>query len=217
MALVEPYYERNGITIYNADCRDVLPHLDGADTIITDPVWPNSARSGLVGSDDPYTLLSEAAQHWPAISERAVVQIGCDSDPRILLAIPEELRFFRVVSLEYTRPTYKGNKLYTGDMAYCFGRYKTPKWRGANVIPGRMTDNSKNGRTPGHPAPRRLAHLRWLVSWLSAPEDVILDPFMGIGTTLVAAKFTGRRAIGIEIVEEFCERAVKRLAQEVMV
>jgi hypothetical protein len=56
---VKPYYEEKGITIYNGDCRDILPHIS-ADTVITDPVWPNSLLS-LAGGDRPYELFAEAA------------------------------------------------------------------------------------------------------------------------------------------------------------
>ena len=80
-----------------------------------------------------------------------------------------------------------------------------------------MTDSSSNGKQAPHPSPRKLDHVKWVVSRWSDPEDMIVDPFMGSGTTLVAAKHLGRKAIGIEIEERYCEIAAKRLAQEVLV
>ena len=207
---MRPYYEHAGITIYHGDCREILP-LE-ADAVITDPVWPN-ATPELEGADRPYALLAESAVLWRV--KRAAVHLGCNSDPRFLTALPDTLSFFRVVWLEYVRPNYLGRLMYGSDVAYLFGE-PPPSREGHRVIPGRFTDTDSNGKQTDHPAPRKLGHVKWLISKWTAPDDVILDPFMGSGTTLRAAKDLGRQAIGIEINEHYCEIAANRLFQEVM-
>ena len=68
----------------------------------------------------------------------------------------------------------------------------------------------------GHPCPYPLQLPARCIQATTGPGDLVLDPFMGSGTTLVAAKAAGRRAVGIELDERFCELAVRRLAQGVL-
>jgi site-specific DNA-methyltransferase (adenine-specific) len=222
---VTPYYEEDGITIWHGDCRDLLPdvflckpeirlHRCLSDiTVVTDPVWPNT-KVDLAGVENPERLFGEALSRIGEGSHvrRLAIQLGCDSDPRFLRAVPSWWQFFRVCWLDVSRPNYKGRLLDGATPAYYFG--EAPASRpGAHVIPGIFRDSSSDGKYPGHPCPRKLGQLRWIVKWWSDPDDVILDMFAGSGTTLEAAKLLGHRAIGIEIEERFCEIAAKRLAQ----
>lgn len=206
---MKPYYQEDGIVIYHGDCLEVLHELEPVDVIITDPVWPNSTPE-LAGSENPELLFSQATVHFPWLTKRVVVQLGCDSDPRFLRSMPKELPFFRVCWLEYVRPNYKGRLLYTGDVAYVFGS-PPPSKKGAHVLPGRCLQNDGARNKEIHPCARQLQHVQWLVKWFA--NGTVLDPFMGSGTTLVAAKRLGLCAIGIEIEEKYAETAVQRLAQ----
>jgi site-specific DNA-methyltransferase (adenine-specific) len=78
--------------------------------------------------------------------------------------------------------------------------------------------NANNTRNDikGHPCPKPIKWGKWLIDKCSIPGDIILDPFLGSGTTAVAAKILGRKCIGIEIEEKYCEIAAERLAQEVL-
>ena len=67
-----------------------------------------------------------------------------------------------------------------------------------------------------HPTTKPVSLPGWFVKLTTNPGDLVLDPFLGSGTTLVAAKAEGRRAIGIEIEERYCEVAARRLSQEVL-
>lgn len=226
---MKPYYEHAGITIYHGDARGILPQLE-AESIITDPIWPNSVFDGV----DPKRLLCEALQNAPG--RRVVIHLGCDSDPRFLAAVPERWPFLRVCWLDYAKPNYKGRILYGSDVAYVFGEPPAAKL-GAQLMPGKCmaqrtgekiqreiggpTSEQKNNyrrnkETVGrmHPCPRRIQHVRWLVKWFAG--ESLIDPFVGSGTTLVAAKLLGVPAIGIEIEEKYCEIAAKRLSQEVL-
>ncbi len=79
-----------------------------------------------------------------------------------------------------------------------------------------IIEHSETALNLGHPCPKPENFWRKLMARCSVDQtDSILDPFMGSGTTLRAAKDLGRKAIGIEIEERYCEIAAKRMAQEV--
>lgn len=228
---LRPYYDEDGITIYLGDCREVLPSLS-CECILTDPIWPNSVFGE---GFDPQKLLCQALQDAPG--QRCVVHLGCDSDPRFLAAVPRKWPFLRVCWLDYARPSYKGRILYGSDVAYIFGEPPAPQ-EGRFLMPGKCmaqrtglniqreiggpTAEQKNfsrrkslvDGSRMHPCPRRIQHVRWLVKWFAG--ESVIDPFVGSGTTLLAAKSLGIPAIGIEIEEKYCEIAAKRLAQKVL-
>ena len=207
-----PYYTDGLVTIYHGDARDILPTLPRADVVITDPVWPNAIPT-LVGADDPYGLFAEVMALVPAITSRLVVHLGCDSDPRFLAGVPSSLPFLRACWLEYARPHYKGRVLYGNDVAYVFGD-APPARPGAQLMPGRFIQTDGAKKPKDHPCPRQYQHVKWLVSWFA--RGMVVDPFMGRGTTLRAAKALGLPAVGIEVDERYCVAAVRTLEQSIL-
>jgi site-specific DNA-methyltransferase (adenine-specific) len=205
----QPDYERGGVRLYCGDCREVLRHLDlsGIDAVVTDPVWPNACVE-LPGHDDPYGLLKQALFQVNFEVSRIVVHLGCNSDPRILKAVPSQWPFLRVCWLEYARPNYKGRLLYTGDVAYVFGQ-PPPARCGAMVLPGKCIHTDGKPTPKGHPCPRQLQHVEWLTRWFV--ERSAVDPFMGTGATGVACLKQGKQFIGIEIEPKYFDIACARV------
>lgn len=207
------FYEEPGITLYCGDSLDILPLVPAwYQTVITDPVWPNF-HPRLVGSDAPKKVFGQVMALLLPETERLCVWLGCQSDPRFLDAVPPHYPFLRMSYLRRAVPTYNGRCLVSGDVLYSFGTW--PKSReGARVIPGETYDTSRRHLKVNHPAPRSEKHARWVVKWWG--DGTIMDPFAGTGTTLLACKDQGTPAIGIEIEPKYCEIAVRRLRQEVL-
>lgn len=212
--MIKPYFTTPDAraVLFHADCRELLPRLPDkvAEAVITDPVWPN-ALPDFPGSDDPFGLFSFVAHQAARLADRLVVQLGCDSDPRFLRCVPDSLPFIRVCWLEFVRPHYKGRILYTGDIAYVFGRPPSPH-DGHTLLPGRTVLTAHQRNPSNHPRPARIEHLRWLVKWF-AGDGPVLDPLMGTGATVLAAYEQGLSAIGIDIDSRWCDEATQRLRQ----
>ncbi|WP_375773817.1 DNA methyltransferase [Archangium gephyra] len=151
---------------------------------------------------NPWRLFAQVARHFPRVARRAVIMLGCTSDPRFLSGLSRRMPFVRVCWLRYAFPTYKGPILNGALPAYVFGERRAPSGR---VLPGEVTAKGRamagrgaRARAGQHPCPRDLHHVKWLVAHFTAATETVLDPFAGGGSTLVAAWLHGREAVGIE-------------------
>ena len=210
---IKRYQITDGIEIIQGDSLEVIPTLGTIQTVITDPVWPD-CTANIPGKGNARKLLSAMCKKLPRGElQRLVVHLGCDTDPRFLEVIPDWLPFLRVCWLRHARPNSKGRLLNGSDVAYVFGKWPTPRV-GNMVLSGEVTNTNNQKRFPGHPCPRRLTHVAWLVERFSDPGDVILDPFMGSGTTALACIQLDRKFIGIEIKPEYVSSAIERIKAE---
>ena len=208
---MKPYYKDDYCTIYHGDCREIMPGLK-YDVVITDPVWPNNSVEEFKDIN-PYSLFKDFADLLPAEIKRIAILLGCDSDPGILGPIHKQ--FFRVCWLRYNLPGHKGRLLNTSNVAYLYGA--PPKSiPGRRLIRGEFTSIGKIGKETEHPCPRKISHMNFIINIWSDLQDIVLDSFMGSGQTLLASKNQGRKAIGIDTKEEYCEMTAKRLSQGVL-
>lgn len=210
---MKPYYEdaAAGITIYHADCLNVLPQLGSAEAVITDPPYNVGIQYGHLTDDRRYDYGAWCREWFGECRRVAEVVAIAPGFPNV--GLWAEIAWPSWV-LAWMKPGAMGRSpvgFCNWEPVYLWG---VPKKRDgvdtftAPIIPTKELDS--------HPCPKPLMWGKRLVSLLSEVGDVIVDPFMGSGTTLRAAKDLSRRAIGIEIEERYCEIAAKRLAQEVL-
>lgn len=182
------------------------------DAIITDPVWPDTQLSSalLPSGTDALELFTAFSHQAARLTNRLVIVLGCDSDPRFLRVIPTCLPFVRIVHLERVPGSYRGPIYYDADVAYIFGSRRLNG--SSRVMPGKTVARVQDTRTDHpHPCPRNLRHMRYLVHHFTRPGDLIVDPFAGSGTVCLAAAQLGRNAIGLEINAGWAAQAQKRI------
>lgn len=210
----DPYYsdERSGIRLYHGDCLEAIADVE-ADVIVTDPVWPNCPANSVPGWEDPHGLFERFCAVMPDVTRAAII-LRNDSDPRFLSPMPERLPFVQVMWLQYVMPGYLGRVLGGNETCYVFGE-PVQSAEGRRVIPSVAPKVQPGGRKAnGHPMSRAIAHMEFVVHWCSDEWETVLDPFAGSATTLRACKRLGRRGIGFEIDEGFCEIAARELDKE---
>jgi site-specific DNA-methyltransferase (adenine-specific) len=207
---MKPYYEHAGITIYHGDCREFLPSIDRPHLLIVDPPYGMEYQSN-----------RRAQKHSPIHGDASfpleIIDLLIDK------AMCAAYVFCRWDNLgEIPKPSsviaWVKNNWTSGDLEHTHGRqweaccfYAKELHKFTNRIPDVIycakTDNELHPTQKPHDLIQRLIGCN--------VGNTILDPYMGSGTTLVAAKNLGREAIGIEIDERYRETAAKRLSQEV--
>lgn len=214
-----PYYDDGTVTIYHGDARD---WSGSADVLITDPPYGvglvtkttkhgKARESSVLYRDDPEhvrELIASIVVPLLAMCDRALIFPGS----RMMFAYPEPAAIGSVFM-----PNGAGRCSWGFQTSHPILFYGRDPFLvdGQGSRPNGFRDHEPNREEYDHPCPKPLPWMRWAVSRTSRPGETVLDPFAGVGTTLRAAKDHGRRAIGIELEERYCEQAALRCAQEV--
>lgn len=215
-----PYYDDGTCVIYHADCRETLHALKDtdADLVFADPPYNVGIEYGEATNDrmtDNQYLAWNLQWYGPARNAAACVAItpGMVSVPMWIKDIERTHKLIAWTKANNNSHNYFGptSGYQCWEPILVYGKSRQTLLR--DWIDQPISLQSEVG---GHPCPKPLRLMRWIVQNLSTEGGLVIDPFMGSGTTLRAAKDLGRRAIGIEIEERYCEIAARRLAQEVL-
>lgn len=256
--MIKPYYQNNGIAIYNSDSESIIKQLTlPIDLILTDPPYGIAYRNNY--TNDKHDILTNDQVQFP-YKTWAKDGFGVLKNNACVFAYTrwdvygDHFRDVREAGFTIKEPLIiqKG----TGGMGDLHGSFKSNSdWiifgtkgrfkfqqtellrnKKAGLISGRgrkptnefktrfpscwfgeefpwSSENpiTKTKRTYKHPTIKNIKAMEWLILLSTAPGEIILDPFMGTGTTLLAAVKQGRGAIGIEIEQKFCDMTIDRL------
>lgn len=227
--LTTPYYEDDSVVLFHADSREFLHELadESVAAVLTDPPYTERThkkartpeREGVttfapITDDDLSDLLTRMGQvsrGWVVATLDYKHAVAFDNAP------PPGLKVQRLGVWVKTNPTPQltGDRPAQGweSIAYMHRSDRRSKWNGGGahgnfVLPIPPPE--------GHPTAKPLPVVAQWVRWFTNPGDTILDPFAGSGTTLRAAKDEGRKAIGVELDERYCEIIARRLAQDTL-
>ncbi len=216
---MKPYYQHQGITIYHGDCREILPEIERVDLVLTDPPYGIGADQNKRANTQYGNAIAQSKDYgegnWDFEPPSKDVMDLILKSGASQIVWGGNFFEFPASSCWLVWDKDNGNNEYADcELAYTNLKkaVRKIKYRWMGMLQEQM-GSLKEERF--HPTQKPVAVMKWCI--LQAPETVqtILDPFMGSGTTLRAAKDLNRQAIGIELEEKYCEIAAKRLSQEV--
>jgi site-specific DNA-methyltransferase (adenine-specific) len=242
VTLPEPYYQADGITIYHGDSFDLLHDLDGIGAVITDPPYSSGGafrgdraqqtsakyvqtqttayRPEFAGDNRDQRSFLAWCSLWLNAARNACepgAPLAAFTDWRQLPTLSDAVqcggwmwRGVAVWSKKFGRPNPAG---FSNACEYVVWGSNGPATEQEDYPAGIFECSPPHERD--HIAQKPEPVMRWLTR-LARPGAVVLDPFMGSGTTLRAAKDMGLEAIGIDVDERYCEVAAKRLGQGVL-
>jgi len=209
---MKPYYEEDNIQIYCGDCLSILPSFaeKSVDLVLTDPPYGINVigGSGSIGGSG----YVEVKKYQPVIND----DIKIDLTPLFKTSKNQIIFGGNYFSLPVSKGWIVWDKkcknnwfdnFSDGELAWTSFNKPLRIYRHLNM--GALKQGRHITRT--HPTQKPLELMMWIIDNYSEQNDLILDPFLGSGTTLVACKELGRKGIGIEISKEYCDIAIKRL------
>ena len=222
-----PYYDEDGMTIYHGDLVDVLPHLGRAavQAVVTNPPFfmPAAHFQSRVKWQRSWGNVSVLGTFWRAVLDATIPALRptghmltfCNGDSYPVFYPEMYRRFDTLKCLVWDKGHVGLRRIWRHQHELIIaGRWDNSTFD----IRGRLyADVIRANATPSvdrdHPVEKPRSLLAALIEPITNPGDIVLNPFMGAGSTLGAAMELGRRAIGIEVEERYCEAAVKQLAQ----
>lgn len=224
MNFLKPYYHRDGITIHHGDCLDVLPTLpsESVDFVLTDPPylvgyqgrWDSDLKV-IVGDENPDWLRPAFLEIWRVMkADTCCVSFYGWPHVDTFLGIWKEIGFRPVSHLAFVKRQWGlGRFTRSGhETAFLLAKGHPPK---PAVAISDVFDWHRD-ETALHPNQKPVASMAAILHAYCPPNGIVLDPFMGSGSTLRAAKNLDMRAIGIEIEEGYCKKATARMAQGIL-
>jgi len=216
---MKPYYQDDHVTIFHGDCREIIPALPRPDLVLTDPPYGVEILHDFSMGPRGVGKIKVDGKEFPPVRGNDV-----EFDPQHVLV--GGLQILWGANHYAHRLPHNGRWLIWDkrcqiipprtqadcELAWCsdYGaaRMFYHYWDG-------MVKQSEQGISREHPTQKPLALMTWCMGF--APDaQLVLDPYMGSGTTLRAVKDLGKRAVGIEIEEAYCEIAARRMRQEVL-
>lgn len=215
---MNPYYQEKDITIYCGDCLEMMEEFEdkSVDLVLTDP--PYGAKRNYdndnLDKDNHRVFVNKYLSGSKRLTkDNVVIVIGVKYQKPVIMWL------FNNMNYCWEFCWWKSNGMLNGKAT--FSKFEKVLWFAKNngVYYRQKPEYTDVWNIPicpqtnnfGHPTPKSIKGIYYILNLLSKENDLILDPFLGSGTTLVACKELNRKGIGIEISEEYCEIAAKRL------
>ena len=209
--MTNPYYSDDYVTLYHGNCLELTDVWAGADVLVTDPPYgigyatgtkhaADTAHELIAGDDRPFD-----PTHLLAF-ERAVIFGGNNFASKL----PDSGAW-----IVWDKTIQNDLKVRIAECELAWTRGVLRRTRALRHLWSGNFRASEQG-TKYHPSQKPERLMGWVIGLVSEPGDVIADPYAGSGSTGVAAKALGRRAILVELEERYCEIAARRLTQDVL-
>ena len=200
-----PYYETKLGKLYHGDCLEIMPNLEPVDLVLTDPPYGiGNIWKGGAGGASSWKIKATETHKWDMKTSD-----GVESLVKIKTVIIWGGNYY---NLPPTRCWFVWDKKQpdtwtTGQAEIAWTNIDKP------IRVFRMAQcEAHSTMNKQHPSQKPVALMMWCLKWV--PNDIVIDPFFGSGTTAIACERLNRRWIGIEIEERYCQIAVKRIEKE---